>query len=75
MEREQTNEGEREMNRIDDEELDEMYCEHLEKKLPEKEMEFLRNVYDEGWDEPRQKEKMKLIVENTQGLIDKRFLK
>ena len=40
----------------------------------EKEMEFLRDLYDEGWDEPRTSEKLKLIVENTQGLIDKRLL-
>lgn len=36
----------------DDEELDELFFEHLEKKLPEKEVEFLRNVLDEGWDIP-----------------------
>lgn len=61
--------------KLDDEELDEMYCEHLEKRIPEKEMEFLRNVYDEEWDEPRTKIKLAQIVENTQGLIDKRYLK
>lgn len=35
-----------------DEEMDEMEYEKLESVLPEKEVEFLRNVYDEGWDEP-----------------------
>jgi hypothetical protein len=37
---------------MSDEELDELFFEHLEKRIPEKEVEFLRNVYDEGWDEP-----------------------
>ena len=35
----------------DDEELDELFFEHLEKRIPEKEVEFLRNVLDDGWDE------------------------
>ena len=63
------------MNISDEEELDEMFFEHLEKRLPEKEVEFLRNVYDEGWDEPRTQIKLAQIVENTQGLIEKRYLK
>lgn len=57
-----------------DEELEEVEFEKLEKLLPEKEVEFLRNVYDEGWDEPRTKIKLAQIVENTQELIDKRYL-
>ena len=36
----------------DDEELDELFFEHLEKRIPEKEVEFLRNVLDDGWDVP-----------------------
>ena len=36
-----------------DEELEELYYENLEKQVPEKEMEFLRNVFDEGWDVPQ----------------------
>ena len=39
------------MNSPLDEEIEEYYYEKLEKFLPEKEMEFLRNVFDEGWDE------------------------
>lgn len=58
-----------------DEEIEELYWERMENNLPEKEMEFLRNLYDEGWDEPRTKIKLAQIVENTQALIDKRCLK
>ena len=36
-----------------DEELEELFYEKLERQIPEKEMEFLRNVYDEGWDVPQ----------------------
>lgn len=58
-----------------DEEIEELYWERMENKLPVKEMEFLRDLYDEGWNEPRTGDKLKLIVENTQALIDKRYLK
>ena len=57
-----------------DEEIEEIFYEGMEKQLPEKEVEFLRNVLDEGWNEPRISEKLKLIVEDTQGIIDKRLL-
>ena len=57
-----------------DEEVEEIFYEGIEKQLPAKEVEFLRNVLDEGWDEPRTSEKLKLIVEDTQGIIDKRLL-
>lgn len=60
---------------IDQEQLDELFFEHLESRIPEKEVDFLRNLYDEGWDEPRTKIKLAEIVENTQKLIDKRYLK
>ena len=57
-----------------DEEIEEAYWERMESKLPEKEMEFLRDLFDEGWNELKTKEKLAQIVENTQGLIDKRYL-
>ncbi len=55
-----------------DEEIEEKYYEQLEAKIPG--FEGMREEYDQGWNEPRQKEKMKIIVEDTQGLIDKRLL-
>ncbi len=47
-----------------DEELEEKYYESLERKIPEKEMEFLRNVYDEGWDIPKSIGKLHVGVMN-----------
>jgi hypothetical protein len=35
-----------------DEELEEKFYEGIEKKMIEKEVEFLRNVLDDGWDIP-----------------------
>ena len=57
-----------------DEEIEEKFYERIEKKMPSFELDNLRNEFDQGWDEPRQKEKMNLIVEDTQGIIDKRLL-
>ena len=57
-----------------DEELEELTYERMEKSLGEKVIAPMREEDDKGWNEPRQKEKLKLIVEDTQGLIDKRLL-
>lgn len=57
-----------------DEDLEEIYWEGLESRIPVKEMKSLREEYDSGWNDSDVKEKLKLIVENTQGLIDKRCL-
>ena len=57
-----------------DEEIEEKFYEKIEKEMPANEMEYLRLTFDGGWDEPRTQEKLNLIVEDTQGIIDKRLL-
>lgn len=62
------------MNKFFDEEIEELYWGRLEEKLPHLELEQLRNKYDPDWCKPATKKKLAMIVEDTQGLIDKRYL-
>ena len=57
-----------------DEEIEEAYYERIESKIPIQELNMMREKYDQGWNEPRTKEKLSQIVESTQGLMDKRLL-
>ena len=57
-----------------DEELEELFYEKIEKSLPEKEVEFLRGLYDENWNVPSYKTNMSKIYEDTQKLIKKELL-
>lgn len=70
------NQGVKRMNKdfFFDEEIEESYYERLESKIPIQELNMMREKYDQGWNEPKTKEKLSQIVESTQGLIDKRLL-
>lgn len=57
-----------------DEEIEELVYEKMEKALGEDVISPLREELDEGWNEGKTKEKLKLIIENTNALADKRLL-